>query len=195
MLESSNLARTYTPISHMQFLENISFSIKASLTLLMLAFFQKITVFGKNSIFTPSNRVRAVRDFLGLFWNFVRWKVTINENIRFANPAFRMRFLDCFKLVLSWKNDHGVRIFRHDVIIIFFWLCFFSRIKFSYRSKFNINIITGSGITTILFCKGLTRNPEMGNSPVWILPNIWRLGKVMDTKYGLSVSHRMLLWP
>ena len=45
MLESSNLARKYTPISHMQFLENMSFSIKPSLTFLMLAFFQKITVF------------------------------------------------------------------------------------------------------------------------------------------------------
>ena len=29
---------------------------------------------------------------------------------------------------------------------------------------------------TIFSYKGLTRNPEIENTPVWILPNIWRLG-------------------
>ena len=46
---------------------------------------------------------------------------------------------------------------------------------------------------TIFFYKGLTRNPEIGNTPVWLLPNIWRLGRVMDTKFGMNVSNRMLL--
>ena len=46
---------------------------------------------------------------------------------------------------------------------------------------------------TIFFYKGLTRNPEIGNTPVWVLPNIWRLGRVMDTKFGTNVSNRMLL--
>ena len=35
--------------------------------------------------------------------------------------------------------------------------------------------------------------PEIGNTPVWVLPNIWRLGQVMDTKFGTNVSYRMLL--
>ena len=30
----------------------------------------------------------------------------------------------------------------------------------------------------IFLCKGLTRNLEMGNTPVYVLPNIWRLGEV-----------------
>ena len=35
--------------------------------------------------------------------------------------------------------------------------------------------------------------PEIGNTPVWVLPNIWRLGQVMDTTFGMNVSNRMLL--
>ena len=39
----------------------------------------------------------------------------------------------------------------------------------------------------------MTRIPEIGNTSVWVLPNIWRLGWVMDTKFGTIVSNRMLL--
>ena len=46
---------------------------------------------------------------------------------------------------------------------------------------------------TIFFYKGLTKNPEIGNTPVWVLPNIWRLGQVRDTKFGTNVSNEMLL--
>ena len=31
--------------------------------------------------------------------------------------------------------------------------------------------------------KGLTRSLEIGNTPVYILPNIWRLGQVKYTKF------------
>ena len=31
------------------------------------------------------------------------------------------------------------------------------------------------------------------NTPVWVLPNIWRLGQVRDTKFGTSVFNKMLL--
>ena len=72
--------------------------------------------------------------------------------------------------------------------------CFVSLVKFSYLSKSHVNMVTGSGIMTIFFYKGLTRNPEIGNTPVWVLPNIWRLGWVMDTKLGTNVSNRMLLY-
>ena len=39
-------------------------------------------------------------------------------------------------------------------------------VKVSYLPKFHVNIITGSGVMTISFYKGLTRNPEIGNTPV-----------------------------
>ena len=34
---------------------------------------------------------------------------------------------------------------------------------------------------------------EIGNTSVLVLPNIWRLGQVMDTKFGMNVFNRMLL--
>ena len=33
--------------------------------------------------------------------------------------------------------------------------------------------IAGSGISTIFVHKGLTRNPEIGNTLLLVLPNIW----------------------
>ena len=75
----------------------------------------------------------------------------------------------------------------------FFWCCFVSLVKFSYWFKFHANIVTGSGIITIFFYQGLTRNPKIRNTPVWVLPNIWRLGQVMDTKFGTNVSNKILL--
>ena len=46
---------------------------------------------------------------------------------------------------------------------------------------------------TIFFYKRLTRNPEIENTPAWVLPNIWRLGQIMGTKFDTNVSNRMLL--
>ena len=63
----------------------------------------------------------------------------------------------------------------------------------SYWSKFHVNIITGSGVMTIFFYKGLTRNPEIRNTPIWVLPNIRRLGQIRDTKFGTNVSNKILL--
>ena len=41
--------------------------------------------------------------------------------------------------------------------------------------------------------KELTRNLNIGNTPVRVLPSIWRLGQVRDTKFGTDVSVKMLL--
>ena len=100
---------------------------------------------------------------------------------------------DCSKLVKNPKNDNDVTIFRCDVIVKCFGGCFVSLVKFSYWSKFYVNIITGSGIMTIFFYKELTRNVEIENTPVWVLPNIWTRGQVMDTKFGKNVSNSILL--
>ena len=74
-----------------------------------------------------------------------------------------------------------------------FWRCFVSLVKFSYCSKFYVNIIIDSGVLTIFLYQGLTRNQEMRNTTVWVLRNIWRLGRVRDTKFGTNVSNEMLL--
>ena len=72
-----------------------------------------------------------------------------------------------FRLAVNWKNSNDITIFWHDVIVKTFWRCFVFLVKFSYWSKFHVNIITGSGVITISFYKGLTRNPEIEN-PVWV---------------------------
>ena len=59
---------------------------------------------------------------------------------------------------------------------IFFWRCCISLVNFSYWSKFHVNIIpVFFRVMIIFFYKGLTRNPEIRNTPVCVLPNIWRL--------------------
>ena len=62
-------------------------------------------------------------------------------------------------------------------------------VKFSYSSKFHVNIITSSWIMTISFI----RNPEIENTSVWVLPNIWKLGRIRNTKLSKSISNDMLL--
>ena len=130
--------------------------------------------------------------FLVFFSVFIRWKVTINENMSFTDYASKIRLPDCSKLAVNWKNQN-VTISQHNIIITFFQDCFISLVKFSYWSKFHVNIITGSGVRTILFCKGLTRNQEIKNTLACVFPNIWRLGQVRDTKFGTNVSNKILL--
>ena len=63
----------------------------------------------------------------------------------------------------------------------------------SYWFKFDVNIIIGYIVNAIYFYKALTRNPEIGNVPVWVLPNICRLGQLRDTKFDTDFSNEMLL--
>ena len=44
-----------------------------------------------------------------------------------------------------------------------------------------------------IFYKGLTRNLEIRNTSVWVLPNIWRLGWIRDAKFGTNVPDKNLL--
>ena len=46
---------------------------------------------------------------------------------------------------------------------------------------------------SIFVYKGLTRNLEIGNTPVCVLPKIWRMEQVRGTKLGASASNKMLL--
>ena len=96
------------------------------------------------------------------------------------------------KLAVNWRNGNDVTIFRHGLIVKFLWRSVFI-VKFSYWTKFYVNIITGSGVMTISFYKELIRNPEIGNTPVWVLTNIWRLGWVKNIKFDTKVCNKMLL--
>ena len=109
----------------------------------------------------------------------VRQKVTITENITFADSFSGIWSPDCSKLAKNLKNNNNVTISWHDVIGKVFWRGLVSLVKIRYWLKFHVNITTVSGITTTFFYNGLTRNPEIGNIPVWVLSNIWRLWEVM----------------
>ena len=93
----------------------------------------------------------------------------------------------------NWQWSHIFRTWRHRLFFFFFLRCFYSIVSLSYWSKFNVNIITGSAVVTIFFYNRLTTNPEIGNTPIWAFPNIWRLGGVRETKFGTNVSNKMLL--
>ena len=98
---------------------------------------------------------------------------------------------DCSNLAKNLKNDNDVTIFRHDVFVKYFWRCFVSIVKFSYWFKFHVNIITGSGIITIFFYKGLTEIRKSEIPPSEFCPISG--DQVRDTKYGTNVSNKILL--
>ena len=131
-------------------------------------------------------------DFLVLFSVFARQKVTVNENINFADSVSGIWPPDCTKLAKNQENGNDVKIFRQDVIVNFFDVVLFllsilvTGPGFMARSSLVLELWQFS-------FKGLTRNTKIGNTSVWVLANVWRLGRVMDTKFGTNVSNRMLL--
>ena len=71
-----------------------------------------------------------------------------------------------------------------------FWRHSIPLVKFSYWSKFHVNIIQVLELWQFSFIRDW---PEIGNTTVWVLPNIWPMGRVRDTKFGTNVSNKMLL--
>ena len=105
----------------------------------------------------------------------------------------KIRLPEGSKLTTNWKYYNDATMWWYEVIFRFSWSCFVSLVKFSCWSKFYINMITGSGVMAIFVYKGLTRNREIENTAVWVLPNIWRLARVRDSKFATDVSNKMLL--
>ena len=75
------------------------------------------------------------------------------------------------------------------------WLNFFDVVLFRLS-----NLVTGPSFMAIsslvlelwqFFYKELTRNPEIRNTAVWRLPNIWVFRRVKDTKFGTNVSNKI----
>ena len=123
MLETSNLARKYTPICSFR---KYTFQCLGPLNFAdVRIFLQKISIFcPKKYHYSKQQCESCVRDFLVLFSVFVRQKVTITENITFADSVSGIRPPDCSKLAKNPKNDNDVTIFRHDVIVNFFLTLF-----------------------------------------------------------------------
>ena len=80
-----------------------------------------------------------------------------------------MRPESSFQIAPNWPYIRKIAMtsqFSDMTSTSIFFTFFVSLVKFSYWSKFHVNIISGSGIMTISFYKGLTRNPEIGNTSV-----------------------------
>ena len=60
-----------------------------------------------------------MRHFLVLFPVFVRKKVTITENIAFADSVSGIQPPDCYKLAKNLKNDNDVTVFDMTSTSIF----------------------------------------------------------------------------
>ena len=78
---------------------------------------------------------------------------------------------------------------------IFFdvFLFFLSNLVNGPSFRFHVNIITCSGVMIVFFYKGLNRNPEIRNTPVRVLRNIWRLSWIRDTRFCTNLSNKMFL--
>ena len=172
LLETWNLVRKYT---HICSVRKYTFYYQDPILLMLVFPLQKIYIFGKNSTFTKSI-------------SFLKQKVNIDGNVSIIDHASKTWLLDFSRLALNWKTDNVVTSFWHDIIVKMFWHWRVSLVNFSYWSKFHVSIITGSGVMTIFAYKGLTRNLEIRNTPVWVLPNVRRQEWVMDTKFCKNIS-------
>ena len=104
MIETSNLARKYTPVCR-----KYTFQCLGPLNFADVGIFlQKNSVFCRKKYhYSKQQCDRCVRDFLVLFSVFVTQKVTVTENITSAGFVSEIRPPDCSRLAKNLKNDNG----------------------------------------------------------------------------------------
>ena len=159
----------------------------------MSAFFcKKSAFFSKNKTFTRSSIVRAVLAIFNSVFSFCKIAVTVNENISFTDYASGIRLSDCSKLAKNRKNDSDVTISRYDVIIKFFWHCLFLLSSLVTGSNFMSISLLVLELWQFSFIRVDQKSPEIGNTPIWVLHNIWGLGPVRDTKVVTNISRKYL---
>ena len=145
--------------------------------MLISAFFcKKSAVFSKNSTFTYNKDEGCVRAFLVLFSVFLKQKFTVNENVSVTDHTSGIWLQNYSKLAINQKSDNEVANmtkFADITPLSFFLLYYFvSLVNFIYWSRIHINNLTGSGVIIIFVYNELTKNPEIANNLLCILPNI-----------------------
>ena len=93
----------------------------------------------------------------------------------------------------KWQWPHSLQTGHHLFFFFFFGVAVFLLPSLVIRPSLMSISSQVLEFFTIFFYKRLTRNPKIGNTHVWVLPNIWRLGQVRDTEFGTDVSNEMLL--
>ena len=81
-------------------------------------------------------------------------------------------------LTINPKIDNGVTVCRHDIIINFFNVAVCFSFQVSLHVNNSCNIITGFRVVRIFVFKRLTRNLDIGKTPVWIYPVSGDWGKL-----------------
>ena len=90
----------------------------------------------------------------------------------------------------KWQWRHNFLTWGHHQ---FFRRCFVAVIILSMLVTCP-SFVSISSLVLELWQFSLVRDwPEIRNTPVWVLPNIWRLGWVRDTKFSKDVSNKILL--
>ena len=125
MLEASNLTRKYTPISSFR---KYTFYCLGALNFADVSIFQQknIVLCPKKYLYSKQQCESCIRGFLVLVSVFVRQKVTITENIIFADSVSGIQPLNCSKLTKNQKNDNDITVSWHGVIM---WSCFSRQVQ------------------------------------------------------------------
>ena len=114
--------------------------------------------------------------------------------------------MDCSKLTINWKIGNDFTICRHNVIVniyiyiyiyilyiyIYIWNCFVSLVKFSYWSKFHVNIITSSGVITFIRDWAEIWKSEIPPSEFCTISGDW--GELRRTMWIFFLGNPCHLW-
>ena len=96
------------------------------------------------------------------------------------------------QIACNQKKTMTLQYLWHDVIATFFdFVLSFCQVQLLVQVSCQYRHWSWSYDN--FFYKRLTKNPEIGNIPVSVLPNICRLGQVRGTKFGTNISNEMLL--
>ena len=149
----------------------------------MGVFFQKVSIFGKNSNFIQDIVWSPCYRFLPS----VKLKVVVNESLGKMNTGIQL--LDCSKSAINCKNNNDVTTSQHDIIV--FYCSGISQLRFSVQVSWQYCNWFWS-CDYFWFIRNLIRNLEIEKTPVWFLSYIWKLEWAKDMKLCMNVPYRNL---
>ena len=104
-----------------------------------------------------------------------------------------IRLPDCSKLAINWNIDNDIIFFwiwhHRQIILMGFYFSCQVYLLIQVSSQYHDWFWTYDNF--LLW--GIDQKSKNWNCPVWVLPNIWTLGQVRDTRFGTIISNKMLL--
>ena len=111
-------------------------------------------------------------------------KIYVSQTMRLESG------MDCSMLAVNWKNENDVTVFWYGVIVNFLDVALFLFSSLVTCPRFMSILSLVLELWQFLFIRDW---PEIGNSPVWVLSNFWRLAQVNNTKFGTIDFNKILL--